>query len=274
MTSKRLWRMGVYKKSYLNSLKTFYTPSLEDRFNHKQKIKNFTNNKIQEYFSKGLGIYATTRYILFSNYLNRWQNKINNKLSRGLHWYKSIVSKKQYFENDNVTSINNVKFNKFSYISKISGFYLNINNQFLIKSLMSKNIRIFKNNLLNIFMISTKRKILKKGLFKIKLISNLRKQMMGSGYISLKQEVLSLDFVSNKLKNFYKLNTFYYYKNVNSEKFGYFYTKQKRYNFIEISYKKNIKFKNQVNSYLKKNKWLINSYEVRESTLLNSGKNI
>jgi hypothetical protein len=118
---------------------------------------------------------------------------------------------------------------------------------------MYKNTRIFTNKLLSIFNLPIKTKILRKGLFRLKLITNLQRRIFGSGYMSLK-ETSSLDLFSTKLKNFYKISKFYFYKNVNYSRYGYLRIKQKNFRFIDISIKNNIKFKYQLHPYFKKNK--------------------
>jgi len=273
MTSKRLLRFNIFKKNYNNPIKSFYTPSFEGRTNYKQKIKNFNNNRIQAHYSINCGIYSTIRYRLFSLFLNKWQNKINIKLSRGLFWYKKIESIKQNYENDLENSKSKLKLKKFSYLSKIYGFAINSDNKLLVKSLMYKNTRIFTNKLLSVFALPRKTKIIRKGLFRLKLIKSLQRRIFGSGYTSIK-EISSFDIFSSKLINFYKISKFYFYKNVNNGRYGYLSIKQKNFRFIDISIKNNIKFKHQLHPYFKKNKWLINSFEVKSPTILTIGKNI
>jgi len=238
-----------------------------------KKIKNFTNNRVQGYYSKNCGIYASIRYKLCSEFINKWQNKINIKLSRGFFFDKKIESIKQHWENDLDNSKNKLKLKKFSYMSKIYGFSINLDKNLLIKSLIYRNTCIFTKKIFSTFSMPIKTKILRKGLFRINLIKILKRRMDGSGYISLK-DPSSFDFFSTKLKNFYKISKIYYYKNVSKDNYGYMQIKQKNYSFIDISFKKNIKFKHLSNTYFKKNKWLINSFEVRGSTILNIGKNI
>jgi hypothetical protein len=71
MTSKRLFRLNIFNKTHNNPIKTFYTPSAESISNYKQKIKNFTNNRVQGYYSKNCGIYASIRYKLCSEFINK-----------------------------------------------------------------------------------------------------------------------------------------------------------------------------------------------------------
>jgi len=178
------------------------------------------------------------------------------------------------YSNENKNTIRPFRYKKYSYLSRVVGYNMGISKFFLIKSLINKDMGIFDGNLYNNFRLPLKHNIANNGLFNLKFLIFLRNRVYKSGYASLKHEMTTLDIVSNKLKNFFKLNKSYFYLNVSHSKFGSFYKKQQRFNFIEISKRKKVQFIQKLPTCFKKSTWLFNSFEVTNSSIISFNKNI